>query len=325
MRWLIPILTLVSLSVSGQEKVDSISSNWLPKEETFQARKAWNGLLIPAISNPSFAGFDRKLQFQDIVRADNSRLTDDNYPHFRMYNTTTWIDLAFGPKNENLGLNFRFDSGKKLETQIQKVSLALSYRVDFPKNHKLVFGIGGSYLHLRELEVFGTYPDQIDPRYGFVYSTNERLPKRDVLHTYGLSFGLNYNWKRLLVATSIRYERTAILVTETLEHHPIVKLDASYIISANEAFSLMPILSTEYNNFRFDVHPALGLAWKKLVFVTVGTSNISQFQLRLGGQFWKIWRLHFSFSTPFNQSLITDNGYSFEIGSRIQFGLKEIR
>lgn len=327
MRWNAVFLFLLSLSCFGQEKADStnaltdslvtISRGDLSYQEIL-VRVPWNGLIISTLENPAFSGFDRALQSFDSFSVENSNVRNQNPIPLGFWNLQSTVDVAFGGQRKNIGLNFSFDQGSRISSKNYRINLAVSYKVHLAERHKLIIGVGARYIRLTNQNEFGTFPDMLDPRYGWVYPTQEKLPESDQQEVYGISVGLIYVWNRLFIEYAFRYEPRSMIAAGTNDMFPVNRLSASYLFKANSEVSLMPVFKLSYDLFRVTLNPGIGLDWNRKAFVILSAPSLTRIKLDIGGQFWKRFRLNASVSTFYKPELIQNNGYSFSVGARYQ-------
>lgn len=326
MRWNALFLVLLSFSCFGQDA--EVSQDSIEELQTFSpghivapevlVRVPWNGLIVSTLENPAFSGFDRALQSFDAFSVENSNVRNQNPIPFGFWNLQSTLDAAFGGQRKNVGLNFSFDQGLRVSSKNFRINLAVSYKVHIAEHHKLIIGVGGRYIRLTNLHEFGTFPDMLDPRYGWVYPTHEKLPESHRQEVYGISAGLIYNWKRLLIEYAFRYEPRSMISAGANDMYPVNRLSASYLFRANSEVSLMPVFELSYNLFQVSLNPGIGLDWNRKAFAILSVPSLTRIKLDIGGQFWKRFRLNASVSTFYKPELIQNNGYSFSVGARYQ-------
>ncbi|MBI1286764.1 MAG: hypothetical protein GC178_04220 [Flavobacteriales bacterium] len=316
MRWNVLVWLLLSASCFGQEVTDSIPI--LKSYDDPLPQTPWNGRVISAMQNPAFAGFDRRLQFGYYYEGQNLKVPEGyDTKKAGFWNQTAIIDFAFGGKRKNIGVNISYNGGQRLISDYHRVQIAHSYRFHL-RNHKFILGAGIRYLMLKGGSDAAAYGDMLDPRYGFVYPTQEFL-KQDSLQLAEYSAGLIYNWKRLFLGYAFRYEDRSLLTAAGKDLHPVHHLNAMYTLNYGATGQFAAAFTAEYDGFRWYLEPALVVMLKNIFFLKFSSPNVSQFKTELGLQLWN-FRAVYSCSFYFNQYAINTYGVaSMSGGLRYHF------
>jgi type IX secretion system PorP/SprF family membrane protein len=140
----------------------------------------------PIYLNPAFAGVSQCPKVNVNYR--------NQYPTLGVYQTTSAsYDQYVDALNGGVGVLMLQDEAANGALSLTEVSLAYSYHLTVTREFSVVFGAQGTFR--QRLLDWGnlTFPDQIDPFYGFVKPTNEIPPgSANVLNSqnFDLTFGI---------------------------------------------------------------------------------------------------------------------------------------
>ena len=310
MRSLLLLFFLVPILAFGQEAIDSAEQQvHIPK---YQEGNPWNGTVVSAMQNPAFAGFDRRLQVSYSYEGQNLKVPEGiETKKAAFWNQKAEIDFAFGGQRDNIGVNISYNGGQRLITDYHRVQLAHSFRFHL-KEHKFILGAGMRYLQLSGGNWSMTYGDMIDPRYGFVYATQERIGYNQDSISLEYSAGLIYNWKRLFFGYAFRYEHRSLLLPAANDLAGVHHLHASYHLRFGRAGGLVAGLTAEYDSFNWYIEPTLIASWKFL-YVKASVPNLTQVRAELGLQVWRV-RVLFAISSYYNKYQVRQNGVAAMYG-----------
>jgi type IX secretion system PorP/SprF family membrane protein len=137
----------------------------------------------PIYLNPAFAG----VQQCPTVHA-NYR---NQYPGLGVYQTySTSVDQYVDALNGGLGLLILQDESANRTLRLTEASLVYSYHLKVNRKFSVLTGFQGTFRQ-RALDWGNlTFPDQIDPFYGFVKPTNEIAPNQTTTSNVDLSLGM---------------------------------------------------------------------------------------------------------------------------------------
>jgi type IX secretion system PorP/SprF family membrane protein len=137
----------------------------------------------PIYLNPAFAG----VQQCPTVHA-NYR---NQYPGLGVYQTySTSVDQYVDALNGGLGLLILQDESANRTLRLTEASLVYSYHLKVNRKFSVLTGFQGTFRQ-RALDWGNlTFPDQIDPFYGFVKPTNEIAPNQTTTSNVDLSIGM---------------------------------------------------------------------------------------------------------------------------------------
>jgi len=310
MRWIVVCFFLFSVSCFAQEEPDSIEQRvHIP---TYQEGNPWNGTIISAMQNPAFAGFDRRLQIGYSYEGQNLKVSEGfETKKAAFWNQKAEIDFAFGGKRDNVGLNITYSGGQRLITDYHRVQLAHSFRFHL-KEHRFILGAGIRYLQLKGGNWSMTYGDMIDPRYGFVYPTQETIGYNQGSVSLEYSAGFIYNWKRFFFGYAFRYEHRSLLLPAKNDLTAVHHLNASYQLQFASAGGLVAGLTAEYDSFDWFIDPFLLASWKFL-YVKASVPNLTQVRAEIGLQIWRV-RVLFAVSSYYDKYQVRQNGVAAMYG-----------
>lgn len=313
MRWIVLVWLLVSFSCVAQEQTDTIPAT--PSEKEPLVGNIWNGILITTMDNPALAGFDRRLQFSYSYQGERLSVPEGfNTKKAGFWNQSAQIDFAFGGKRKNVGVNVSYNGGQELISTYHRAQIAHSFRLHLD-NHKVIGGFGLQYLNLKGGYLTSTYGDMIDPRYGFVYATNEFV-KPDSIETMEYSVGFIYNWKPIFIGYSFSKEHRSLLTPAKDDFHSIHHINASFNHHFMQMGHLSVGLTVTYNSFDWYYEPYFVVTWQENLFASISAPNVEQFKIHFGLSRWGI-RLFYACSFYFNKYAIDNYGVaSMEGGIR---------
>lgn len=176
------------------------------------------------------------------------------------------------------------------------VNAIYSYRYEISRDLKLRVAVQGSFAHkfldCSEL----TFPDQIDPRHGFVFTTNEPLPEDGFKKSYfDLGFSGAADWKKWTVGL------TSFHLTEPnvgfIAKSP---LDRTYSVFAGydlwlmkgekpEGLHVSPLAWLNTTLSDYSVLAGSGVSWNYLfagAYYRFGKNNIDAAIFQAGARFW---------------------------------------
>lgn len=157
--------------------MDSIpESEWNTKNYS-QEDKIFNRSVWTFIDNPALAGFDRKLAIAYRFRMKNLAMGVPNKRgnmELAFMKHEAFVDLSTGGPKQNWGVGLYYSHEKELLHLYNTVQLAHSLRINLIKQHYLLLGVSAE-LQFSKLDSWDklTFGDMIDPRYGYVYATQE--------------------------------------------------------------------------------------------------------------------------------------------------------
>lgn len=310
MRLVILLLFLVPMLAIAQEQKDSVEQQVYVTK--YQEGNPWNGTIISAMQNPAFAGFDRRLQVGYSYEGQNLKVPEGyETKKAAFWNQKAVIDFAFGGKRDNIGFNITYNGGQRLITDYHRVQVAHSFRFHL-KKHKFILGAGIRYLQLTGGNWAMTYGDMIDPRYGFVYATQESIGYNQDSVSVEYSAGLIYNWKNLFFGYAFRYEHRSLLLPAKDDLTAVHHLNASYQLRFGPASGFAAGLTAEYDNFNWYIEPFLLASWKFL-YVKASIPDLTQVRAEIGLQLWRV-RVLFAVSSYYNKYQVRQNGVAAMYG-----------
>jgi hypothetical protein len=296
MRWQFVLFLLISSAVSGQDKADSIA---VPPETHHLEGNPWNGTIISAMQNPAFAGFDRRLQLGYYYEGEKLKVPEGyDTKKAAFWNQTAIVDFAFGGKRNNIGVNVTYNSGQRLISDYHRLQVAHSYRLHF-REHRFILGLGLRYLKLIGGATAATYGDQIDPRYGYVYPTQE-FSGPDTIQFAEYAAGLIYYWRRLFFGYAFRHEHRSLLTAAGNDFHPVHHLNISYSVEFGASGQAAAAFTAQYDGSHWFLEPSLMVMYRNMLFAKVSSPNVNEFKIEAGLHIWHV-RAVYSVSLYYSQ------------------------
>ena len=291
----------------GNEASPTFNSNEWNTLDYTQEDKIYNRSVWTFVDNPALAGFDRKLAFAYRFRMKNLAMgvpNEDGNLELGFKKHEAFVDMPFGGPKQNWGLGLYYSHEKELRHSYHRIQLAQSHRVKLIKDHYLIVGVSftvqfsklDSWDHL----IFG---DMIDPRYGFVYATQERRPSDQRALPY-MNAGLRYYWKRFSFDYSVQHGPQGTWALAGMPTREVTnKLRAAYHFNVGDGVTISPELAariqTVYglfyangsdrlidkttNNFGFFSAFAT-ISYKDMVYGQLGIADLNRFTFRAGYQ-----------------------------------------
>lgn len=333
MRWNALFLLFLSFSCFGQENTDSIAPpieepEWSSKNYT-QEDKIYNRSVWTFIDNPALVGFDRKLNISYKYVAEKMALgyyrEKDNLPIFFFQQHFASIDAAFGGKRKNWGVGVAYNWAREGNLAHHLITWCHSYRILMPKGHQLIFGHGlgiWSSINLWDNLTFG---DMIDPRYGFVYQTNE-VPPNSRVSGWSPNFGLRYIWKRLAFDYTFQAGPDGLYsfsgAPDTQLFHQLKLLYHFYL---GDEITLSPEFLLRNN--RVDVwrlNPIVSITYQDMLYGQIGFFDYNRLQLKIGYQFKDHFTIEVGASAYSDQTIAAVTGVATaEAGIRYQLSRRK--
>ena len=137
----------------------------------------------PLYLNPAYAGIKQCPKFNLNYR--------NQYPVLGVYQTySASFDQYVDALNGGLGVLIMQDEAANGALSLTEASLIYSYHLNVTRDFSVLFGAQGTFRQ-RSIDWTGlTFPDQIDPFYGFVKPTNEIPPDNTANSHLDLTFGI---------------------------------------------------------------------------------------------------------------------------------------
>ena len=328
MRWNALFWLLLSLSCFGQEKVDTILTineepEWSNKNYS-QEEKIYNRSVWTFLENPAIAGFDRKLNVGYRYVAEKLSMgyyrPEDNFPVLDFQQHHVAIDAAFGGKNKNWGVGAAYSLVREGNYAYHRAVWSHSYKIHLPKGHRLIFGHGVevyvSSLNWQRL----TFGDMIDPRYGYVYPTNEVSPNTSrVIVNY--NFGMRYSWKRLSFDYVFQNGPDGLYAyAGANDPQNLHRLKILYHFYVDDDITITPEFVTQNNRVNvWRVHPITTITYQDMLYGQIGFFDFNRLQLKVGYQFKNHFTIEFGASAYTDQAMAEIAGLATaEAGIRYQ-------
>ena len=316
--WLTAFL-LFGITCTAQKVGDSTELS--PKRFQFnQSGFITNRSLISFEDNPALAGFDRKFNAAYSYKAQNIGFGN----RFRVH--SGMMDIAFGGDKQNWGAGVAYKHVKEGSFVYHQVIHAHSARAQIG-NHNLLFGVKGG-VAISNLEWdYLTFPDMVDPRFGFIYPTNEVKPASTDYIVAIVGTGLRYYWNRLSFDYSYEYRAAQkyTLNVPSLENTHLHVLKTAYHFKLGKTVNLTPeflLFNNKYSKWNFT--PAISVSFKNHAFAQFAFYHLNQMRIKLGYQFRELIAMTISCSTYLSEETNQALGIaSVEGGVRIQ--LKTLR
>ncbi|MEO0471454.1 MAG: type IX secretion system membrane protein PorP/SprF [Bacteroidota bacterium] len=143
--------------------------------------------------NPAFAGAGTGPRVAMNYRAQWVRIPG----FYKQFSFSYDQPVYFLGSRQGLGINFNSDQAGEGDLTKLNVSINYAYQVEITDDNFLRFGLAGG-IQQASLDFFKLrFPDQIDPRDGFVRPSNEPVPNQSVIRpdvSAGLAYFNEYAW-----------------------------------------------------------------------------------------------------------------------------------
>ena len=267
------------------------------------------------------AGFDRQLVVSYGFEASNPNLLipqNSGYSVLGFWQQNFLVDGAFGGKGKNVGFTLAYYGGREWNSLHHRAYLAHSYRFNISE-HKILVGLGGGLRWWSYDAGYNVYGDQVDPRYGVIFNTNELIASQNRM-VATLSTGLIYTFRRLLFSYAFevndRQNAPAFGTGNSIYFHSFF---ATYHLQIRPVFTLSPALGVEYGRSNSPsgvfVFPGLSLMYKDRLLVGISAPYLDRLQLDLGLQFFDGLRVSFRVAPYFLKKAHDANGLATLGGS----------
>ena len=342
--WLLLALPFSGIAQTDNSKFDPSSQEWNTLNYT-QEDKIYNRSVWTFADNPALAGFDRKLAVAYRFRLRNLSMgvpNEDGDLELAQVKHEGFADLPFGGDKQNWGMGAYYSYEKEFLHNYHRVEIPTSLRILFPKNHNLLLGlaVGVQFSKLDDWSGL-TFGDMIDPRYGYIYPTNEvrRQDSRALAYFRG---GLRYCWKRLAFDYSVQYGPDGAWAlagppTENVRN----KFHVTYHINVGDGVTISPaivadiftVYGTFYpngpdrswvlratNNFTL-VSGLVTITYKDMVYAQLGIMDHNRLSIKAGYQLKDMLVVEAGISSYVNQTMERIGGFASVEGS-IRYQIK---
>ncbi len=287
-----------------------------------------NNILFNFWQNPALTGYEERFNLQGgygikwLGLPSNSSCVPDKIP-----SPQTWFsafDVGIGKKkNNSIGFTYLHNS-TRYEKRISFL-LSYSYTIRIRKINHIRIGLSASYVYKTTDWNQLTFPDQIDPRYGFIWHTNEVSPSGPSRNFPDFSGGLWYSRKQLFIGFSALHLTQPDEGTFGVSKMPMqLYYNAGYHIRITPEIYLTPsvIVMNRLNLYYFQ--PSLSLAFKNRYLLMLNYRNLNTLMIYAGAQLKENLRLTFGWGFPTAKELrAIQPGQSFEVMLRYQFKLRK--
>lgn len=325
MRLLGLVLVMISCACFGQETTDTTSSPFyqFQQEGLLSNRSLWT-----FEDNPALAGFDRKLNVTYDYTAQNLGITvpgENGYQQLAFQQHAAMVDLAFGGQPQNWGVGVAYRHIKEGFFEQHKAIWAHSFRVKMG-HHRLLFGLnGGLIIHSQDWSGF-TFYDQIDPRMGIVYPTNEQQPVSEKRFAVLLGGGLIYLWRRLRIEAVYQSGPFQLYsYTGGVGSGDFFRGKAVYFIKVDKNVSIAPEMAVfNTREGSWVGNPAITVLFKNLVFGQISLDRFNQIRVGAGYFFKESIGVMASYGSYLRQENFSVFGPSFiTAGIRYQIPIRK--
>lgn len=232
----------------------------------------------------------------------------------------TSYDGAFG-KNKNLGLGIHYYNKIGNFSKEQGGYISFAHRINLGQYHKLRLGyaIGYFYKHLNFESL--SFPDMIDPKYGFITNTQQKTPRMGI-GAPDFSLGLWYSYKNFYYGASILHPTQPNNAYISFARIPAVFLmQSGYFVHYSNDLLLIPALAFKDEENEINLTPNLSAIYKNKFLLNVDYKNLNTASLHIGLIIKDCLLFNIGFGIPTNYPLYTISkiGYA-ETSIRFQFG-----
>ena len=255
--------------------------------------------------NPAFAGYFKNLSIRTSYQADLLSMVNNPI----QYN----VGISFGAgKHNNFGYGLSYTSFEFGPEKMKTIEFAISFKKRINKNLFYSFGITPLSLTNREFSDNLTLPDMIDPKFGFIYNT------QDPLHSQRFQF--------LDIKLGSRIIYKSLFLDLSLIHLPLLSIYAPPSCGAN--WGLMPI---EYSlNCGYEINLKNNLLLLPYIQYQKTRYTASNYSIGLTGMYAQNGYAGIKYNSLQTLSLTTgvnifhNFNLSFSIGTSLNKELQEI-
>ncbi len=286
-----------------------------------------NNILFNFWQNPALTGYEERFNLQggygmkwmglyDSPSDKKNKITSPQ-------NWFTAVDIALGKKKNN-SIGFVYNHTRNPFDK--KTEFILSYSATFRirKINQIRIGLSTSYVQTSTDWNNLTFPDQIDPRYGFIYNTNEMVAS----NTRGFpdfSGGAWFSRKHLFLGFSSMHLTQPDDGLFGVSRLPMqLFYNAGYHIRITPQMYLTPAVIIMEKQTRYYFQPNISLSYKNRYLLLLNYRNLNTLMIYGGAQLKENLRLSFGWGFATEKELrAIQSGQSFEVMLRYRFKLRK--
>ena len=287
-----------------------------------------NNILFNFWQNPALTGYEERFNVQGgygMKWLGLYPVTNYNKEN-KITSPQNWfaaLDVAMG-KSKTSSLGFVYNHNRTLYEKRTDFLLSYSYTIKIKKSTQIRIGHSVSYNSSRLDGSNMTFPDQVDPRYGFVYNTNEVFGR--VSRGYpDFNHGLWFAHRHLYLGFSVLHSTQPDEGILGLSKMPMqFYYNAWYHIPVSKEIIITPSLIVMQKQKLIYLQPSLSVAFKNRYLVLLNYRNLNTLMIYGGAQVKENLRLSLGWGFPTSKELrAIQSGQSIEIMLRYRFKLRK--
>ncbi len=326
---------MIPFSCLAQESVDTnlvlVTTDVWDDVPYKQEGKIFNRSVWTFADNPALAGFDRKLAVAYRFQMKNLAMgvpNDEGNLELAMMKHEAFVDLPFGGPKQNWGLGLYYAHEKEFQHKYHTVQMARSLRINLVKEHYLILGLSFG-VQFGKLENWGslTFGDMIDPRFGFIYQTQEVKPNTTSAIAI-LQGGLRYYWKRFSFDYTFHQGPNGLGGLSGYSS-PLTanRIKTVYHVNAGDGVTISPELMLNITNVNvrtggtsiFSAYTSI--TYLDMVYGQIGISELNKLRFQAGYQFRDILVVQVGLSSYLDRTMDKIAGIA-SIDGGVRFQLK---
>lgn len=282
-----------------------------------------NNILFNFWQNPALTGYEERCNLQGGYGMKWLGLTGND----KINSPQNWFatfDFPLGRRKINsIGGIYSHNSNGFEKRRDFLISYSATIRIR--KINQLRIGLSAGFVYKNVDWSQLSFGDQIDPRSGFIYSTNEIAPNAWYRGFPDFSGGLWFTRKHLFLGFSALHLTQPDEGLFGVSKMPMqLYYNAGYHIRITPELYLTPSLIIMNKLNLYYLQPSLSLAFKNRYLVLLNYRNLNTLMLYAGTQLKENLRLTFGWGFPTEKALrAIQSGQSFEVMLRYRFKLRK--
>ncbi len=234
------------------------------------------------------------------------------------------FDVAIGKRKTN-SIGIIYNHNQNAFERRTEILLSYSATIRIRKVNQLRIGLSAGFIYKAIDWSQLSFGDQIDPRSGFIWNTNEIGPSKPSRSFPDFSGGLWYSRKHLFLGFSAQHLTQPDEGFFGVSKMPMqLNYNAGYHIPVSKQIVITPslIVMNKVNIYYFQ--PSLSVALKNRYLLMLNYRNLNTLMIYAGAQLKENLRLTFGWGFPLAKELrAIQSGQSFEIMLRYRFKLRK--
>lgn len=286
-----------------------------------------NNILFNFWQNPALTGYEERFNVQGgygMRWLGLSGYDKSSAPQ----NWFSAVDVAMG-KSKNNSIGFVYNHNRNAYERRTEFLFSYSATFRIRKVNHIRIGLSTSYTQRKTIWNELTFGDQIDPRSGFMYQTNEVFGRQS-RGFLDFSGGVWFTGRRFYFGFSAMHltqpDQGILGVSKLpmqLYYNAGLNIRITPEINLTPSFIASNKLISKHNDYS-TFSPALSVSYKNRYLILLNYRNLNTLMFYAGGQLKENLRLTFGWGIPTSKELrAIQSGQSFEIMLRYRFSFKK--